>query len=115
MAGHEGYVPTKWLVAMVRTKLFGQPQVGQPELVLHTFEADPDPHPPVHLTIKAEGLDGIRLKPRKVDIQHEATGKEQTLERLKPTTRRHGQTQHVMRNYEQVMRTLVRSDCGEDR
>ncbi len=32
MAGHEGYVPTKWLVAMVRTKLTGQPQVGQAEL-----------------------------------------------------------------------------------
>lgn len=32
MAGHEGYVPTKWLVAMVRTKLTGQPHVGQPEL-----------------------------------------------------------------------------------
>ena len=32
MAGHEGYVPTKWLVAMVRTKLTGEPQVGQLEL-----------------------------------------------------------------------------------
>ena len=32
MAGHEGYLPTKWLVAMVRTKLTGQPQVGQTEL-----------------------------------------------------------------------------------
>jgi hypothetical protein len=32
MAGQEGYVPTKWLVAMVRTKLTGQPQVGEPEL-----------------------------------------------------------------------------------
>jgi hypothetical protein len=32
MAGHEGYLPTKWLVAMVRTKLTGQPHVGQPEL-----------------------------------------------------------------------------------
>ncbi len=32
MAGHEGYIPTKWLVAMVRTKLTGQPQVGQAEL-----------------------------------------------------------------------------------
>ncbi|MDX2250995.1 MAG: hypothetical protein NW202_01800 [Nitrospira sp.] len=32
MAGQEGYVPTKWLVAMVRTKLTGQPQVGQSEL-----------------------------------------------------------------------------------
>jgi hypothetical protein len=32
MAGQEGYLPTKWVVAMVRTKLTGQPQVGQPEL-----------------------------------------------------------------------------------
>jgi hypothetical protein len=32
MAGHEGYVATKWVVAMVRTKLTGLPQVGQPEL-----------------------------------------------------------------------------------
>ncbi len=32
MAGHEGYVPTKWVVAMIRTKLTGQPQVGQAEL-----------------------------------------------------------------------------------
>ena len=32
MAGHEGYVPTKWVVAMVRAKLTGQPQVGQSEL-----------------------------------------------------------------------------------
>jgi hypothetical protein len=32
MAGHEGYVPTKWVVAMVRAKLTEQPQVRQPEL-----------------------------------------------------------------------------------
>jgi hypothetical protein len=32
VASHEGYVPTKWVVAMIRTKLTGQPQVGQPEL-----------------------------------------------------------------------------------
>ncbi|MBL8039287.1 MAG: hypothetical protein JNN16_17445 [Nitrospira sp.] len=32
MAGHEGYLPTKWLVAMIRTRLTGQPHVGQPEL-----------------------------------------------------------------------------------
>jgi len=32
MAGHEGYVPSKWVVAMVRTRLTGQPHVGQPEL-----------------------------------------------------------------------------------
>lgn len=32
MARHEGYVPTKWVVAMIRTKLTGQPHVGQSEL-----------------------------------------------------------------------------------
>jgi transposase-like protein len=32
MARREGYLPTKWLVAMIRTKLTGQPHVGQPEL-----------------------------------------------------------------------------------
>ncbi|MDF0668774.1 MAG: hypothetical protein P0119_22205 [Nitrospira sp.] len=31
-ARHEGYQPTAWVVAMIRTKLTGQPQVGQPEL-----------------------------------------------------------------------------------
>jgi len=124
-------------------------------MVLHTFETDPDPHPSphphVHLTVKAAGLDGIRLNPRKPDLQRwregfaealrehgiEATTtsrlhrtnqerwtvrhmpeprKEgEILERLKRTTRRHGRAQDVMRNYEQVMRTLARSDRGEDR
>jgi hemerythrin-like domain-containing protein len=46
---------------------------------------------------------------------HEANKKGETLERLKHTTRRHGRVQEVMRNYEQVMRTLARSDRGEDR
>ncbi|MBS0167356.1 MAG: plasmid mobilization relaxosome protein MobC [Nitrospira sp.] len=32
IAGHEGYLPTKWVVAMIRTRLTGQPHVGQPEL-----------------------------------------------------------------------------------
>ncbi|MFO0772737.1 MAG: hypothetical protein U0173_17500 [Nitrospiraceae bacterium] len=36
MAGHEGYVPTKWLVALVRTRLTGEPHVGQPELAALT-------------------------------------------------------------------------------
>ncbi len=124
-------------------------------MVLHTFETDPDPqpspHPHVHLTVKAAGLEGVRLNPRKADLQRwgegfaealrehgieatttsrihrtkheqwtvrhlsEATEREQTLERLKRTTRRHGQVQEVMRNYEQVMRALARSDRGEDR
>ncbi|CUS37087.1 conserved hypothetical protein [Candidatus Nitrospira nitrosa] len=42
-------------------------------MVLHTYETDPDPHPSphphVHLTVKAAGLDGIRLNPRKADLQ----------------------------------------------
>ena len=124
-------------------------------MVLHTFETDPDPHPSphphVHLTVKAAGLDGIRLNPRKPDLQrwregfaealrehgieatttsrihrttqerwtvrhlHEASKAGETLDRLKRTTRRHGRAQEVMRNYEQVMRTLARSDRGEDR
>ncbi len=124
-------------------------------MVLHTFETDPDPHPSphphVHLTVKAAGLDGIRLNPRKADLQrwregfaealrehgieatttsrihrttherwtvrhlHEASRKRETLERLKRTSPRHGRAQEVLRNYEQVMRALARSDRGEDR
>ena len=124
-------------------------------MVLHTFETDPDPnpapHPHVHLTVKAAGLDGVRLNPRKVDLQrwregfaealrehgieatttsrlhrtnrerwtvrhlHESGRKGESLERLKRTTRRPGQAQEVIWNYEQVMRALARSDRGEDR
>ena len=46
---------------------------------------------------------------------HEPSKKGERLERLKRTTRRHGRAQEVMRNYEQVMRALARSDRGEDR
>jgi hypothetical protein len=42
-------------------------------MVLHTYETDPDLHPSrhphVHLTVKAAGHDGIRLNPRKPDLQ----------------------------------------------
>ncbi|MDF0672835.1 MAG: hypothetical protein P0120_00630 [Nitrospira sp.] len=48
-------------------------------MVLHTFETDPDPHPSphphVHLTVKAAGLDGMRLNPRKAAGRCEATAK----------------------------------------
>ncbi len=124
-------------------------------MVLHTFETDPDPHPSphphVHLTVKAAGLDGVRLNPRKVDLQRwregfaealrehgieatttsrihrttherwtvrhlpEPSKKGERLERLKRSPRRHRRAEEVMRNYEQVMRTLARSDRGEDR
>jgi len=51
----------------------------------------------------------------KVRHLHEASNKGKTLERMKRTTRRSRQAQEVMRNYEQVMRALARSDRGEDR
>lgn len=42
-------------------------------LVLHTYETDPDPtpskNPHVHLCVKARADDGIRLNPRKADLQ----------------------------------------------
>jgi hypothetical protein len=31
-AGQEGYLPTKWVIALIRTRLTGQPHVGQAEL-----------------------------------------------------------------------------------
>jgi len=45
--------------------------------------------------------------------QVETTGKK--LDRQKRTTARPGRAEEVMRNYEQVMKTLARSDRGEDR
>lgn len=42
-------------------------------MALHTFDTDPDPmparHPHVHLVVKARGLDGARLNPRRADLQ----------------------------------------------
>jgi hypothetical protein len=124
-------------------------------LVLHTFETDPDPnpspHPHVHLTVKATGLDGIRLNPRKADLQrwregfaealrehgieatttsrihrttHERwkiqhlrdrTTREKLVDRQKRQTHMPGKRREVMHHYQQVMRTLARSDRGEDR
>ncbi|MEK6785855.1 MAG: hypothetical protein AABY61_10280 [Nitrospirota bacterium] len=124
-------------------------------MVLHTFETDPDPHPSphphVHLTVKAAGLDGIRLNPRKADLQRwregfaealrehgieatttsrihrttqerwkvqhlrDHTTQAKVLDRQKRVTDRPGKLREVMHHYEQVMRTLARSDRGEDR
>ena len=44
-----------------------------------------------------------------------ASNKGEMLERLKRNTHRHERAQDVIRNYEQVMRALARSDRGEDR
>ena len=42
-------------------------------MALHTFDTDPDKdparHPHVHLTVRAEAIDGRRLNPRKADLQ----------------------------------------------
>jgi len=42
-------------------------------MVLHTFDTDPDPkpshNPHVHLCVKAESIEGVRLNPRKADLQ----------------------------------------------
>lgn len=124
-------------------------------MVLHTFETDPDPHPSphphVHLTVKAAGLDGIRLNPRKADLQRWREGfaealrehgiEATTTSRIHRTTRERWTVQHlrdrrtkakvldrqqrqthlprkqreVMHHYEQVMKTLARSERGEDR
>ncbi|MEK9142294.1 MAG: relaxase/mobilization nuclease domain-containing protein [Nitrospirota bacterium] len=124
-------------------------------MVLHTFETDPDPHPSphphVHLTVKAAGLDGIRLNPRKVDLQRWREGfaealrehgiEATTTSRIHRTTHERWKVQHfrdrktkakvldrqqrqthlprkqreVMHHYQQVMKTLARSDRGADR
>lgn len=123
-------------------------------MVLHTFETDPDPHPSphphVHLTVKAAGLDGIRLNPRKADLQRWREGfaealrehgiEATTTSRIHRTTHERWKVQHlhdrttqakvlgrqnrvthtptrqrVMYHYQQVMKTLARSDRGADR
>jgi len=124
-------------------------------MVLHTFETDPDPHPSrhphVHLTVKTASLDGIRLNPRKADLQrwregfaealrehgieatttsriHRTTHERWTIQHLRDRTtnakvldRQQRQThlprkqREVMHHYQQIMKTLARSDRGEDR
>ncbi len=124
-------------------------------MVLHTFETDPDPdpspHPHVHLTVKAAGLDGVRLNPRKADLQRWREGfaealrehgiEATTTSRIHRTTHERWTVQHlqdrttqaklldrqkrvthmprkqreVMHHYQQVLRTLARSERGEDR
>ncbi len=123
-------------------------------MVLHTFETDPDPHPSphphVHLTVKAAGLDGMRLNPRKADLQrwregfaealrehgieatttsriHRMTHERWKIQHLRDRTtkakvldRQQRQTllprkqREVMHHYAQVMKTLARSERGED-
>lgn len=52
-------------------------------MALHTFDTDPDPQPSpnphVHVCVKATGLDGTRLNPRKDDLQRWREGFAQSL------------------------------------
>jgi hypothetical protein len=52
-------------------------------MALHTFDTDPDknpsPNPHVHLCVKALGLDGTRLNPRKAELQRWREGFAQAL------------------------------------
>lgn len=52
-------------------------------MALHTEETDPDkkpsPHPHVHLCVRAESDEGVRLNPRKADLQHWREGFAQAL------------------------------------
>ncbi|HMS85920.1 MAG TPA: hypothetical protein PKD12_19935 [Nitrospira sp.] len=78
-------------------------------MVLHTYETDPDPtpslHPHIHLTVKAAGLDEIRLNPRKLDLQRwrerfaEAFGEHgietTTTSRIHRTTHARWKVQHL--------------------
>ena len=105
---------------------------SQYAMVLHTFETDPGPHPArhphVHLTVKAAGLDGTRLNPRKPDLQRWREGfadalREQGIEttnttgvdRTKRETRVPRIQREVMQTYKQVMNALASSDQGDDR
>ena len=90
-------------------------------MVLHTFETDPDPHPSphphVHLTVKAVGLDGIRLNPRKADLQRWREGfaealrehgiEATTTSRIHRTTHERWKVQHL-RDYTTQARVLDR-------
>ena len=73
--------------------------------------------------LREHGIDATttsRLHRKKLErwtVRHlqQGTQNGKTLERLKRTTRRPGRAREVMRNYEQVMKALARSNRGEDR
>jgi hypothetical protein len=64
---------------------FAESEFGnfQYAMALHTLDTDPDkspsPNPHVHLCVKAVGLDGVRLNPRKDDLQRWREGFAQRL------------------------------------
>jgi hypothetical protein len=71
-------------------------------MVLHTFESDPNREPSVnphvHLCVKARGIDGIRINPRKDDLQR---WRERFAERL----REHGVEAEATRRAERFQPT----------
>lgn len=71
-------------------------------MALHTFDTDPDPepskHPHVHLVVKARGFDGIRLNPRKADLQRWREGFAEAL-------REHGVEAAATKRVQRMQRT----------
>lgn len=74
-------------------------------MVQHTFDTDPDPkpskHPHVHLCVKARSLDGIRLNPRKADLQRWREGFAEAL-------REHGVEAAATKREQRMLRTQSR-------
>ncbi len=76
-------------------------------MALHTFDTDPDPkpspHPHVHLSVKATSLDGVRLNPRKVDLQRWREGFAEAL-------REHGVEAAATKREQRTLRTKSRKE-----
>lgn len=74
-------------------------------MALHTFDTDPDVkpslHPHVHLCVKAVSLDGIRLNPRKADLQRWREGFAEAL-------REHGVEATATKRRQRVLRPQSR-------
>ena len=100
-------------------------------LVLHTFDTDPDPEPSpnphVHLCVKARSIDGVRLHPRKADLQRWREGFAHALgehgieaaatNRLQRLDRARGERLSVrqMRERGQTPSKIARSKAAADR
>lgn len=76
-------------------------------MVQHTYDTDPDPepskHPHVHLCVKSRSLDGIRLNPRKADLQAWREGFAEAL-------REHGVEAAATKRVQRVLRTRTNKE-----
>jgi hypothetical protein len=99
--------------------------------VIHILEIHPDPHSSthshVHLTVKAAGLDGISLNPRKPDLQRSREGIAESLREHgieATTTSRIHRSTHERRTFrhlreaikkEKTLERLKRTTCRHGR